>query len=160
MPQNKKQSIVYTFMMCFVMVLWMSIYNVALNMGGLSTASLLAALAGFPAGYVVGMLCDWFVVSGPAKGFAFRFLCDENSSSRRMIVSISSCMVVGMVTLMSLYGALEVSMQSGFANGATGVLGIWLHNIPLNFIMALPFQLLVAGPLVRKVFANVAPALQ
>lgn len=159
MPQNKKQSIVYTFMMCFVMVLWMSIYNVALNMGGLSTASLVAALAGFPAGYVVGMLCDWFVVSGPAKSFAFRFLTGDNPSNRRMIVAISSCMVVGMVTLMSLYGALEVNMQTGFANGTMGVLTTWLHNIPLNFIMALPFQLLVAGPLVRKVFGRVAPAL-
>lgn len=159
MPQNKKQSVVYTIMMCAVMVMWMSIYNVSLNMGGVSVAALLAALAGFPAGYVVGMLCDWFVVSGPAKRFAFRFLVSEDSSARRMIVAISSSMVVGMVTLMSLYGAFEVGMQSGFAAGATGVLAMWLHNIPLNFVMALPFQLLVAGPLVRKAFSKVAPAL-
>lgn len=159
MPQNKKQSIVFTVMMCAIMVLWMSIYNVSLSMGRVSAAALMAALAGFPMGYVVGMACDWFVVSGPAKRFAFRFLVDEESSQRRMIVAISASMVVGMVTLMSLYGALEVSAQSGFANGATGILGMWLHNIPFNLVMALPFQLLVAGPLVRKLFSKIAPAL-
>ena len=34
---------------------------------------------------------------------------------------------------------------------------IWLTNIPKNFIMALPFQLIVAGPLVRKVFRTAFP---
>lgn len=159
MPQNKKQSVVYTIMMCAVMVMWMSVYNVSLNMGRVSTTALVAALAGFPMGYVVGMICDWFVVSGPAKRFAFRFLASEDSTPRRKIVAISCSMVIGMVTLMSLYGALEVAAQSGFSAGATGVLGTWLHNIPLNLVMALPFQLLVAGPVVRRLFSKIAPAL-
>ena len=34
MPQNKRESLIYTVMMCFVMVLWMSIYNVSLQYGG------------------------------------------------------------------------------------------------------------------------------
>ncbi len=33
MPQNKRESLIYTVMMCFVMVLWMSIYNVSLQQG-------------------------------------------------------------------------------------------------------------------------------
>lgn len=36
MPQNKRESLVYSVIMCFCMVLWMSIYNVALQHGGLS----------------------------------------------------------------------------------------------------------------------------
>ena len=39
MPQNKKESLIYTVLMCFVMVLWMSMYNVALHMGGFSAES-------------------------------------------------------------------------------------------------------------------------
>lgn len=35
MPQNQRESLLYTVMMCFVMVLWMSIYNVALQYGTL-----------------------------------------------------------------------------------------------------------------------------
>ena len=29
MPTNKRESLIFTFIMCFCMVLWMSIYNVA-----------------------------------------------------------------------------------------------------------------------------------
>ena len=37
------------------------------------------------------------------------------------------------------------------------LLMIWLTNIPKNFIMALPFQLIVAGPLVRFIFRSAFP---
>lgn len=30
MPHNKRESFIYTVMMCFTMVLWMSFYNVAI----------------------------------------------------------------------------------------------------------------------------------
>jgi hypothetical protein len=63
-------------------------------------------------------------------------------------------MVVPMVIIMSLYGAVEVSVTTG---QWSNVLFIWLHNIPFNFIMALPLQLIVAGSLVRKVFRTVFP---
>ena len=31
MPQNKRESLIYTVMMCFLMVLWMSMYNAQCN---------------------------------------------------------------------------------------------------------------------------------
>ena len=31
MPRNKRESLIYTVLMCFTMVLWMSIYNVTLH---------------------------------------------------------------------------------------------------------------------------------
>ena len=36
MPKHKRESLIYTVMMCFVMVLWMSVYNVTLHMGQFS----------------------------------------------------------------------------------------------------------------------------
>ena len=33
MPHNKRESFIYTVMMCFNMVLWMSVYNVSIQMG-------------------------------------------------------------------------------------------------------------------------------
>ena len=36
MPMHKRESLIYTVMMCFTMVLWMSIYNVTLHMGTLN----------------------------------------------------------------------------------------------------------------------------
>ena len=129
-------------------------YNVSLHMGSLSLETIKEGWVGFPLAYIVAMCCDWFLVSGLAKGFAFRFLVKPESSTMRKVICVSCCMVVPMVILMSLYGALEVSITSG---DMTHVGVIWLTNIPKNFVMALPFQLMIAGPLVRFVFRSVFP---
>lgn len=153
MPQNKRESLIYTVMMCFVMVLWMSFYNVALQQGRFTLETLAAGWLGFPFAYVVGMCCDWFVASKIAKGVAFRFLVKPQDSVLKKVLCISCGMVVVMVVLMSLYGACEGAFHTG--NWA-GVPGNWLVNIPRNFIMAMPLQLL-AGPLVRRVFRAAFP---
>ncbi|MDH6364271.1 preprotein translocase subunit SecE [Enterococcus sp. PF1-24] len=154
MPTNKRESLIYTIMMCFLMVLWMSIYNVALHFGGLSVDTLKAAWEGLPFAYVVAMLLDWFVVSSIAKGFSFKYLLKPTDNSMKKVITVSTCMVVPMVIFMSLYGALEVCLKSGAWNN---ILFIWLGNIPTNFIMALPFQLLIAGPVVRYLFRKAFP---
>lgn len=154
MPQNKRESLIYTVMMCFVMVLWMSFYNVALQQGRFTLETLAAGWLGFPFAYVAGMCCDWFVASRIAKGVAFRFLVKPQDSALKKILYISCGMVVVMVVLMSLYGACEGAFHTG---NWTGVPGNWLVNIPRNFIMALPLQLLLAGPLVRRVFRAAFP---
>lgn len=154
MPQNKRESLICTVMMCFVMVLWMSFYNVALQQGRFTLETLAAGWLGFPFAYEVGMCCDWFVASRIAKGVAFRFLVKPQDSVLKKILCISCGMVVVMVVLMSLYGACEGAFHTG---NWTGVPGNWLVNIPRNFIMALPLQLLLAGPLVRRVFRAAFP---
>ena len=116
--------------------------------------SIKAGWLGFPIAYIFAMCCDWFFVSKIAKGFAFKYLVKPDSSVLRKVISVSCCMVVPMVIIMSLYGAVEVSVEMGnFSN----LLIIWLTNIPKNFVMALPFQLIIAGPLVRKVFRGAFP---
>ena len=138
MPQNKRESFIYTVIMCFTMVLWMSIYNVILHTGTFNAQVIKDAWLGFPIAYVFAACMDWFVVSGLAKGFAFKYLVKPDSSTLRKVI----------------YGAVEASIRMGdFSN----VLFIWLTNIPKNFVMALPFQLIIAGPLVRKVFRTIFP---
>ena len=63
-------------------------------------------------------------------------------------------MVVCMVIIMSLYGALEACVTMGQFNALPI---IWLSNIPKNFIMALPLQLMIVGPVSRKVFRSLFP---
>ena len=65
MPRNKRESLIYTVLMCFTMVLWMSIYNVTLHMGALNLTTIREAWIGFPIAYVFAMCMDWFVVSVP-----------------------------------------------------------------------------------------------
>ena len=94
------------------------------------------------------------MVSGIAKGFAFRFLVKPEDTPLKKVICISCCMVVPMVLIMSLYGACEGAVHTG---DWAGVPLRWLLNIPRNFVMALPLQLLIAGPLVRKVFRTAFP---
>ena len=70
MPQNKRESFIYTVIMCFTMVLWMSIYNVTLHTGTFNVQVIKDAWLGFPIAYVFAACMDWFIVSGLAKGFA------------------------------------------------------------------------------------------
>ena len=155
MPKNKRESLIYTVLMCFTMVLWMSIYNIVLHKGELSFEVLQDAWMGFPIAYVFAVACDWFLVSGLAKGFAFRYLVRPGvSSPLKTALAVSICMVVPMVIIMSFYGAAEACVRAG---QWSGVLLSWPANIPKNFVMALPFQLLIAGPLVRCPFRKAFP---
>ena len=154
MPQNKRESLIYTVLMCFCMVLWMSMYNVTLHMGGFSLEVLKEGWLGFPIAYVFAMCCDWFLVSGLAKKFAFTYLVKPEDSVLKKVICVSCSMVVPMVIIMSMYGAVEGCVRSG---AWSQLLMIWMTNIPKNFIMALPFQLIVAGPLVRFIFRSAFP---
>lgn len=154
MPQNKRESLIYTVIMCAFMVLWMSIYNVALQQGTFNLNVVMAAWIGFPIAYVFAMCCDWFVVSRLAKGIAFGYLLKPEDPPLKKILCISGGMVVGMVIIMSLYGACEGAFHTG---SWSSVPVNWLINIPRNFIMALPLQFLIAGPLVRRLFRAAFP---
>ena len=112
MPINKRESLLFTFIMCFCMVLWMSIYNVALQHGAINGEVVAAAWLGFPVAYIFAVCCDRFVASPLAKGFAFKYLVTPGKSSPlAMTLAVSSCMVVPMVIIMSLYGARDLDDQ-------------------------------------------------
>ena len=160
MPTNKRESLIFPFMMCFCMVLWMSIYNVALQYGEFNGKLIAEAWLGFPLAYIFAMCCDWFIASPMAKGLAFTHLVTPGKSSpRAMALAVGSCMGVPMVIIMSLYGACEglTHMPGGILANLYSVPAIWMITIPHNFVMALPWNLLVAGPLARSVFRRAFP---
>ena len=156
MPTNKRESLIFTIIMCFCMVLWMSIYNVARVHGWeLSLQVLADAWVGFPPAYIVAMLRDGLVASRVAEGFAFSCLVTPGKSSKLAItMAISTMMVFPMVLFMSLYGALEAFTHVG---DPSMILPTWISNIPWNFIAALPWNLLIAGPFSRWLFRRVFP---
>ncbi|MGB4657858.1 MAG: DUF2798 domain-containing protein [Mobilitalea sp.] len=154
MPQNKRESLIFSLMMCFFMVLWMSIYNVSLHLGELSLLGLKEAWLGFPIAFTVALCCDLFFVSRFAKGFAFHYLIKPESSNTKKAIIISCCMVIPMVFIMSFYGAIEVCIRSREWNRLALY---WFMNLPKNFIMALPLQLIIAGPMIRRSFRALFP---
>lgn len=156
MPTNKRESLIFTIIMCFCMVLWMSVYNVARVHDWTFNLQILAdAWLGFPPAYIVAMLLDVFVASRFAKWFAFRFLVAPGKSSKIAItLAISTMMVFPMVLFMSLYGAIEVFTHVG---DPAIILPAWISNIPWNFVAALPWNLLIAGPVARYLFRRAFP---
>ncbi|MCR5755086.1 MAG: DUF2798 domain-containing protein [Acetatifactor sp.] len=154
MPKNERESLIYTVMMCFFMITWMSVYNVSIRMGELSIHSIQSAWLGVPFAYIIGILADMLIASRIVKGFVFRYLVKPDSSDMKKIFWISTGMVIVMCILMSMYGAAEGCIHTRqwnvfFLN--------WVTVIPRNFIMAYPVQMLLAGPLIRKAFRFLFP---
>ena len=68
MPTNKKEGIIFTTIMCSMMVLGMSLYNLLLH----DNLALIPLVAGLVPGFVVAFILDVFIVGVIAKKIAFR----------------------------------------------------------------------------------------
>lgn len=150
MGRNKKEAFLFTFIMCALMVLGMSIYNVVL-MEGWSGTVIKDVVFGYLPAFIVALILDVFVVGKVAKGIANK-LVNKNDPMIKRIMCISFFMVTGMVLLMSFYGAiLHVGWSSELPMA-------YLSAAGKNFIAALPLQIVVVGPLTRLIFVKITPA--
>lgn len=149
MGQTKFQKFIFTLMMCFFMVLGMTTYNIILNEGFHSNL-LNNLLKDFWLGFIVALLLDIFIVGKLAKPLAFKIVKPTKETKQiKIILAISSCMVVGMVLFMSMFGAI---VSSGFTIAA---LKLYPLCVLRNFIMALPLNLLIVSPIVRFSFNKI-----
>ena len=151
MGQTKFQKFIFTLMMCFFMVLGMTTYNIILNEGFHSNL-LNNLLKDFWLGFIVALLLDIFIVGKLAKPLAFKIVKPTKETKQiKIILAISSCMVVGMVLFMSIFAAI---VSSGFTIDA---LKLYPLCVLRNFIMALPLNLLIVSPIVRFIFNKMFP---
>ncbi|CAH1212617.1 hypothetical protein PAECIP111892_03786 [Paenibacillus auburnensis] len=149
MGKNKKEALIFTSMMCFLMVVGMSFYNVILFNGATNRVFLEVAAGLLPA-LIVALFLDIVVISKIAKGLAFKLVKPSDPMIKK-VLTISVFMVCGMVICMSLYGTLA---HYGFGDN---FLRHYLSTLGFNFICALPLQLLVVGPLTRFLFTRIFP---
>lgn len=149
MGKNKKEAFVFTTMMCALMVLGMSIYNVIL-IKGFSNDVIKDVLVGYIPAFVVALILDVFVVGKVAKGIVHKMMKDNDPLLKRILLT-SLFMVCGMVLCMSLYGAVAHLGLSPELPRA------YLSNIGTNFIVALPLQLIIVGPVTRLLFFKIYP---
>ena len=151
MGQTKFQKFIFTLMMCFFMVLGMTTYKIILNEGFHSNL-LNNLLKDFWLGFIVALLLDIFIVGKLAKPLAFKIVKPTKETKQiKIILAISSCMVVGMVLFMSIFGAI---VSSGFTIDA---LKLYPLCVLRNFIRALPLNLLIVSPIVRFIFNKMFP---
>ncbi len=147
MPKSLGQEILFTILMVFVMVYAMVCYNIALAMGGLSNSVFLLAFRELPLMIPLAFVLDFVIVGPIAKKITFSKFNPEKDNPVFIILSISICSVWLMCPLMSL--AATIIFKGGFQKE---MISIWLQTTAFNYPMAAFWQLLVAGPLVRRIF--------
>lgn len=149
MPVNKKESLVYTILMVFVMAGVMTTYNIVIH-EGFNVESLKKAWLVFPISATIAFIVEWFFVSKIAFSLIGKLVKEQDPLPKKILIS-ALCFVTQMVLIMSIIGSLLFSEinENWFSE--------LLVTIPRNFIMAYPLQVVIAGPLVGFVFRKLFP---
>lgn len=138
MPKTKLQNAVFTALMATLMVYGMIVYNISLDLGGVSAQSFRLALNELPLMAAIAFVLEFFVVGKLA------FTVVRPTDRPQIITYAISLMIICiMCPTMSLLATLLFQQPSFFA---------WLQTFALNLPMALLWQLLYCGPFVRLVF--------
>ncbi|MGN0740432.1 MAG: hypothetical protein ACI4LX_09715 [Treponema sp.] len=145
MPETKFQTVIFTAVTAWIMVYIMTLYNTILATGNFTNATFLIALKGMWIEYIIIFLCAFFISSRIAKYFAFRVVKPED----RPIAVIFAIQIFTVVSQVALASILGVYHGHGFTNQ---FIPDYLTTYCKNFIMALPVQLFIAGPLARLIF--------
>ncbi|MFC9774474.1 hypothetical protein [Paenibacillus chitinolyticus] len=148
MPTTKKEHVYFGLMMCCGMVVGMMTYNLVTN-GLIGAISWQGILLQFAFCFIIAFLVESFIVGPVAKKIAFSLPFDK-SKQIPVILSMSICMVTGMVLVMSMYGLATSYLMSPPAGKS--LLGSYFSLLGKNFLFALPLQLLIVGPIARYLF--------
>ncbi|CAI6325158.1 hypothetical protein NRS6167_21080 [Bacillus subtilis] len=119
MPTNKKEGLIFGVMMCFGMVCVMSIYNAIIN-GAIQDFSLVT-VSEMVIGFMLALLLDLLLVGPLAKKIAFSLPFDK-SKKLYVILAMSTCMVIGMVLCMSVFGLVTPLYQMELTGTASSAL--------------------------------------
>ncbi|OLP66819.1 hypothetical protein BACPU_01780 [Bacillus pumilus] len=147
MPLTKKKDIQFGVFMCFCMFSVMYVYNLFLN-GMLGHMTWMEGTLLYVIGFAIALLIEMCIVGPSAQKVATRFA--PKGKKLYFILTLSICIVFGMVCLMSLCGYLIQAILEGFQTQS--IVSDYFSIFGQNLMMALPLQLLIMGPLVRFVF--------
>lgn len=148
MPKTRFESIIFTAITAWIMVYIMTLYNTVLAMGEFTNATFLAVLKGMWMEYIIIFLCAYFISGHVAKYFAFRIV-QPNDRPIAIIFAIQIFTVVSQVALASILGVYH---GYGFTSQ---FMPDYLTTFCKNFVMALPVQLFIAGPIARFLFRSI-----
>ena len=148
MPKTKSESIIFTAVTAWIMVYIMTLYNTVLAMGSFTNTTFLIALKGMWIEFIIIFLCAYFISGHIAKYFAFRVVQPDD----RPIVIIFAIQIFTVVSQVALASILGVYHGFGFTSQ---FIPNYLTTYCKNFIMALPVQLFIAGPIARLIFRTI-----
>lgn len=147
MPETRTESIFFTAITAWMMVYVMTLYNTVLAANSFTNQTFLIALRRMWIEYIIIFLLAYFVSGHIAKYFAFRVV-QPGDRPVFIIFAIQIFTVVAQVAFASIIGVYH-----GY--GFTGnFVPDYLVTYCKNFVMALPLQLFIVGPLARLIFRN------
>lgn len=146
MPKNKFEEVIFTIIMATVMVYGMVVYNVALNMGGVTNQTFLIALRELPIMVPIAFVLEFFIVGKIAGILAFKVM-RPTDRPQFIIYAISICICCIMCPTMSLIAMFLFKDNHSF--------GTWIQTWGMNFPMAILYQLFCCGPFVRLIFCTI-----
>ncbi len=148
MPKTTGQSIFFTAITAFFMVFIMTVYNMVLQTQEFSNSVFLTAFCSMWGEYIVIFLLAFFVSGKIAKFFAFRVV-KPTDRPIFIIFAIQTFTVVVQVFFASFLGLLH---SHGYnANFIPNYICTYIQN----FVMALPVQIFIVGPLSRLIFRTI-----
>ena len=148
MPKTKLETFIFTFITAWLMVYCMTLYNLVLSSGTFTNISFLLALKGMWLEFVIIFLCALLISSPIAKFCAFRVVSPQNRPII-IIFAIQTFTVIFQVMLASILGTWK---GYGFTKN---FIPDYITTYCKNFIMALPLQIILVGPLVRFIFRKI-----
>lgn len=148
MPKTKPQKLFFTAITAWFMVYIMTIYNMVLANGAFTNSTFLLALQDMWIEYIIIFLCALFISSPIATKLAFNIV-KQTDRPIFIIFTIQIFTVICQVTFASFIGVFH---SYGFTSD---FIPNYLSVYCINFIMALPIQLIVAGPVSRFIFRKI-----
>ncbi len=152
MGKNTYENFIFSLMICFLMVLGMTLYNTFLHSSG--DVDVIGALASvkFVMIFAVAFVIDWFVVAPVVKKIVAK-LTNETTPFIKKVLLISGLMVLFMCTAMSLIATLIQGYEGS-------LFAAYAKVFALNIIVALPLQFFIVGPIARATFFKLFPPAQ
>lgn len=148
MPKTRLETIFFTAITAWMMVYLMTLYNTVCATNNFTNHTFLIALKEMWVEFILIFLFAYFVSRHIAKYFAFRIV-KPGDRPVFIIFAIQIFTVVIQVAFASIIGVLH---GFGFSSN---FIPDYLVTYCKNFIMALPLQLFIVGPLARLIFRSV-----
>lgn len=143
MNRTTIDKIFYTFFICMIMEFCMAYYNYFFHTKAfLHEAFLLATIEFLPA-FIIGFICEWFIVSKVAKRIYY-FLSKEHFKKRNIAIINEVLIAIGMISVFTIYGAILHNGESTFT------LSSFLIDYFKNAIFGIPFFLFVVHPIALR----------
>ena len=154
MPKTKMEELLFTIMMCTAMFAMMISYNQVMAAG---TVKALTFGSWVREAMIMGpaiLALEFCVIAPAAHKIAFWVIRNYTHDRIPVPVVISIATVCCVCPVASAVATLLVRRVT------VNFLSVWLAALSMNFPIALAWQLMVAGPLVRSCFRKLSAALR